>query len=201
MFILSQAKLYELEKEQNQEFLNDLVYEIIKENPALKLNGYFSELLEPVQNLMNRYLEKGVNQINTLKYMVKSHIYLGIDYENDLQYSWLKSDMEYYNIEEQVTYVDAFYEILEDYKKMVIGENFEFMIRAMNQLKRDFSNLNTQEIFSMLYHEKAEFLRNKDAFISFSENQLKDVDVSKKFVLGSNFNNNFFIKNIQSLEF
>ena len=201
MFILSQAKLYELEKEQNQEFLNDLVYEIIKENPALKLNGYFSELLEPVQNLMNRYLEKGVNQINTLKYMVKSHIYLGIDYENDLQYSWLKSDMEYYNIEEQVTYVDAFYEILEDYKKKVIGENFEFMIRAMNQLKRDFSNLNTQEIFSMLYHEKAEFLRNKDAFISFSENQLKDVDVSKKFVLGSNFNNNFFIKNIQSLEF
>ena len=201
MFILSQAKLYELEKEQNQEFLNDLVYEIIKENPALKLNGYFSELLEPVQNLMNRYLEKGVNQINTLKYMVKSHIYLGIDYENDLQYSWLKSDMEYYNIEEQVTYVDAFYEILEDYKKRVIGENFEFMIRAINQLKRDFSNLNTQEIFSMLYPEKAEFLRNKDAFISFSENQLKDVDVSKKFVLGSNFNNNFFIKNIQSLEF
>lgn len=201
MFILSQEKLYELEKEQNQEFLNDLVYEIIKENPALKLNGYFSELLEPVQNLMNRYLEKGVNQINTLKYMVKSHIYLGIDYENDLQYSWLKSDMEYYNIEEQVTYVDAFYEILEDYKKKVIGENFEFMIRAMNQLKRDFSNLNTQEIFSMLYPEKAEFLRNKDAFISFSENQLKDVDVSKKFVLGSNFNNNFFIKNIQSLEF
>ncbi len=201
MFILSQEKLYELEKEQNQEFLNDLVYEIIKENPALKLNGYFSELLEPVQNLMNRYLEKGVNQINTLKYMVKSHIYLGIDYENDLQYSWLKSDMEYYNIEEQVTYVDAFYEILEDYKKRVIGENFEFMIRAMNQLKRDFSNLNTQEIFSMLYPEKAEFLRNKDAFISFSENQLKDVDVSKKFVLGSNFNNNFFIKNIQSLEF
>ena len=154
MFILSQAKLYELEKEQNQEFLNDLVYEIIKENPALKLNGYFSELLEPVQNLMNRYLEKGVNQINTLKYMVKSHIYLGIDYENDLQYSWLKSDMEYYNIEEQVTYVDAFYEILEDYKKRVIGENFEFMIRAINQLKRDFSNLNTQEIFSMLYPEK-----------------------------------------------
>ena len=201
MFVLSQEKLYELEKEQNQEFLNDLVYEIIKENPALKLNGYFSELLEPVQNLMNRYLEKGVNQINTLKYMVKSHIYLGIDYENDLQYSWLKSDMEYYNIEEQVTYVDAFYEILEDYKKKVIGENFEFMIRAMNQLKRDFSNLNTQEIFSMLYPEKAEFLRNKDAFISFSENQLKDVDVSKKFVLGSNFNNNFFIKNIQSLEF
>lgn len=201
MFILSQEKLYELEKEQNQEFLNDLVYEIIKENPALKLNGYFSELLEPVQNLMNRYLEKGVNQINTLKYMVKSHIYLGIDYENDLQYSWLKSDMEYYNIEEQVTYVDAFYEILEDYKKKVIGENFEFMIRAMNQLKRDFSNLNTQEIFSMLYPEKAEYLRNKDAFISFSENQLKDVDVSKKFVLGSNFNNNFFIKNIQSLEF
>lgn len=201
MFILSQEKLHELEKEQNQEFLNDLVYEIIKENPALKLNGYFSELLEPVQNLMNRYLEKGVNQINTLKYMVKSHIYLGIDYENDLQYSWLKSDMEYYNIEEQVTYVDAFYEILEDYKKKVIGENFEFMIRAMNQLKRDFSNLNTQEIFSMLYPEKAEFLRNKDAFISFSENQLKDVDVSKKFVLGSNFNNNFFIKNIQSLEF
>lgn len=201
MFILSQAKLYELEKEQNQEFLNDLVYEIIKENPALKLNGYFSELLEPVQNLMNRYLEKGVNQINTLKYMVKSHIYLGIDYENDLQYSWLKSDMEYYNIEEQVTYVDAFYEILEDYKKRVIGENFEFMIRAINQLKRDFSNLNTQEIFSMLYPEKAEFLRNKDAFISFSENQLKDVGVSKKFVLGSDFNNNFFIKNIQSLEF
>lgn len=201
MFILSQEKLYELEKEQNQEFLNDLVYEIIKENPALKLNGYFSELLEPVQNLMNRYLEKGVNQINTLKYMVKSHIYLGIDYENDLQYSWLKSDMEYYNIEEQVTYVDAFYEILEDYKKRVIGENFEFMIRAINQLKRDFSNLNTQEIFSMLYPEKAEFLRNKDAFISFSENQLKDVDVSKKFVLGSDFNNNFFIKNIQSLEF
>lgn len=201
MFILNQEKLYELEKEQNQEFLNDLVYEIIKENPALKLNGYFNELLEPVQNLMNRYLEKGVNQINTLKYMVKSHIYLGIDYENDLQYSWLKSDMEYYNIEEQVTYVDAFYEILEDYKKKVIGENFEFMIRAMNQLKRDFSNLNTQEIFSMLYPEKAEFLRNKDAFISFSENQLKDVDVSKKFVLGSNFNNNFFIKNIQSLEF
>ena len=201
MFILSQEKLHELEKEQNQEFLNDLVYEIIKENPALKLNGYFSELLEPVQNLMNRYLEKGVNQINTLKYMVKSHIYLGINYENDLQYSWLKSDMEYYNIEEQVTYVDAFYEILEDYKKRVIGENFEFMIRAINQLKRDFSNLNTQEIFSMLYPEKAEFLRNKDAFISFSENQLKDVDVSKKFVLGSNFNNNFFIKNIQSLEF
>lgn len=201
MFILSQEKLYELEKEQNQEFLNDLVYEIIKENPALKLNGYFSELLEPVQNLMNQYLGKGVNQINTLKYMVKSHIYLGIDYENDLQYSWLKSDMEYYNIEEQVTYVDAFYEILEDYKKRVIGENFEFMIRAINQLKRDFSNLNTQEIFSMLYPEKAEFLRNKDAFISFSENQLKDVDVSKKFVLGSDFNNNFFIKNIQSLEF
>lgn len=201
MFILSQEKLHELEKEQNQEFLNDLVYEIIKENPALKLNGYFNELLEPVQNLMNQYLGKGVNQINTLKYMVKSHIYLGINYENDLQYSWLKSDMEYYNIEEQVTYVDAFYEILEDYKKKVIGENFEFMIRAMNQLKRDFSNLNTQEIFSMLYPEKAEFLRNKDAFISFSENQLKDVDVSKKFVLGSNFNNNFFIKNIQSLEF
>ena len=44
MLILSQEKLYELDVEQNKEFLYDLVYEIIKENPALKLNGQFDQL-------------------------------------------------------------------------------------------------------------------------------------------------------------
>ena len=50
MFVLSQEKLAELDQAQNQEFLYDLIYEIIKENPVLKLNGQFDDLLEPVQN-------------------------------------------------------------------------------------------------------------------------------------------------------
>lgn len=135
MFVLHKEKLFELDQAQNQEFLFDLVYEIIKENPALKLNGQFDDLVQPIKNLMNQYLEKGINQINTLKYMVKSHVYLGVDYDNDPQFEWIKIEMKNYNIDDQITYVDAFHEILEDYKRRVIGHDFVFFIEAIKKIK------------------------------------------------------------------
>lgn len=201
MFVISQEKLNELDQAQNQEFLYDLVYEIIKENPALKLNGQFDELIEPVQNLMNQYLQKGINQINTLKYMVKSHVYLGIDYENDPYFAWIKQEMEDYNIEEQVTYVDAFYEILESYKKEVIGKDFEYLIEATHQLElvRDLSN--STKYLEDVYPRKIAFLKEKGSTLDLNNQNLTyDKILAKEFVLGNKFKNNIFIKNILNWE-
>ncbi|WP_434278851.1 hypothetical protein [Acinetobacter sp. CE-15] len=200
MLILSQEKLYELDVEQNKEFLYDLVYEIIKENPALKLNGQFDQLLEPVQSLINLYIEKGINQIYTLKYMVKSHVYLGIDYANDPQYFWLQNEMQHYNIAEQVSYVDAFYTLLESYKSVVLGHDFKFVFKAIDQLNQSFSHSNLQENLSIIYPEKIEFLKQKDLLSSLQENYSNDIQSYKEYVLGKEFHHNVFIKNLINLE-
>lgn len=190
MFVLRQEKLFELDQAQNQEFLFDLVYEIIKENPSLKLNGQFNELIIPTQKLMNQYLEKGVNQINSLKYMIKSHVYLGVDYEKDPQFEWIKLEMENYSIRDQVSYVDAFFELLEDYKKKVIGVDFVFFIKAINRLMDINKENNIKNEFKEIYPEKSHFLREK---IILDQN-------SKDFVLGVNFKENYFLNNIYKVE-
>lgn len=200
MFVLHQEKLFELDQAQNQEFLFDLVYEIIKENPALKLNGQFDQLVEPVQGLMNQYLEKGINQINTLKYMVKSHVYLGIDYENDPQFDWLKIEMENYHIEEQVTYVDAFYEILESYKKNVIGKDFKFLIDAINQLSSIKEGFKSNILLEEIYPQKVDFLRENEVSVFNNYDNLKDQFFLRESVLGKKFKNNCFLQNIYNLE-
>ena len=200
MFVLRQEKLFELDQAQNQEFLFDLVYEIIKENPALKLNGQFDQLVEPVQCLMNQYLEKGINQINTLKYMVKSHVYLGIDYENDPQFDWIKTEMENYSIEEQVTYVDVFYEILENYKENVIGKNFEFLIDAITQLSSIKEGFKSDILLEDIYPQKVDFFKKNEISIFNNHDNLKDQFFLRMFILGRNFKNNHFINNIYSLE-
>ncbi|NHB58774.1 hypothetical protein G9F32_12220 [Acinetobacter sp. 194] len=183
MFTLRQEKLFELDQAQNQEFLHDLVYEIIKENPALKLNGQFNELVKPVQKLIDKYLKKGINQINTLKYMVKSHVYLGIDYDEDSQFDWIKLEMENYNISDQITYVDAFYNLLEDYKTKVIGIDLIFFIEAVKNFKNGLGDI---------YPQKIIFLKSKGLY--------KSKNSIEEFILGKNYKNNCFIKNIIKLE-
>lgn len=200
MFVLSQEKLFELDQEQNQEFLFDLVYEIIKENPVLKLNGYFDELVEPVQNLINQYLEKGINQFNTLKYMVKSHVYLGIDYNNDPQFDWIKTEMENYSIDEQVTYVDAFYKIVEEYKKEVIGKDFGYLINAITQLSEINDRFKFNILLEGIYPQKADFLKKREISVFHNQDNLKDLIFLKEFVLGKCFKENIFIRNIYNLE-
>lgn len=188
MFIVRENKIQTLSQTQDKEFLFDLVYEIIKENPALKLNGCFEKLIEPTQALMNAYLEKGINQFNTLKYMVKSHIYLGMDYDNDPQFDWIEILMENYNIEDQVTYVDAFYTILEDYKKKVIGKNFEYLLDAINHFKQHKFKAGLGLID--IYPRKLNYLIEKNINIDVENNSFEI------FLYGENFQNNFFIKNI-----
>lgn len=188
MFVLSKEKLFELDQLQNQEFLFDLIYEIIKENPALKLNNQFDQLVFPVQSLINQYLGKGFNQIDTIKYMVKSHVYLGFDYEDNILFSWVKSEMEDFSVNEQVGYVNKFYEILEEYKVKVVGENFEYMIEAINNLKN--VKYKENEFLVKIYPQKVNYLIEK--------NQLYD-DIYNDynfFVFGVTVENNFFIKNI-----
>lgn len=188
MFIIQENKIQTLSQAQDKEFLFDLIYEIIKENPVLKLNGCFEKLIEPTQSLMNAYLEKGINQFNTLKYMVKSHIYLGIDYDNDPQFDWIEILMENYNIEDQVTYVDAFYTILEDYKKKVIGKNFEYLIDAITHLKQHKFKAGLGLID--IYPRKLNYLIEKNINIDVENNSFEI------FLYGENFQDNFFIKNI-----
>lgn len=188
MFIIQENKIQTLSQAQDKEFLFDLIYEIIKENPALKLNGQFDELIEPVQDLMNQYLERGINQINTLKYMVKSHVYLGIDYDNDPHFEWIKILMENYNIEDQVTYVDAFYTILEDYKKKVIGKNFEYLIDAIIHLKQHKFKAGLGLID--IYPQKVNYLLEKNINLDIKKNSFQ------YFVYGGELEHNFFIKKL-----
>ncbi|WP_151714084.1 hypothetical protein [Acinetobacter bereziniae] len=200
MFVLSQEKLFELDVEQNKEFLYDLVYEIIKENPVLKLNGQFDQLLGPIQTLVDQYLEKGINQINTLKYMVKSHVYLGMDYPTDPQFAWIENEMQPHDIGEQVTYVEAFDKLLEDYKKRVLGQDFNFFLTAIAQLKQNLSQIDHREKFSILYPEKTEFLREKGVFDSLQDHYSNDLQSYSAYVLGNEFDHNIFIKNITHWE-
>lgn len=190
MFKISNEKLLELHKAQNQEFLFDLIYEIIKENPILELNGHFEDLVTPVQVLINQYIEKGVNQINTLKYMVKSHVYLGMDYDKDPQFDWIKMELDNYNIRDQVTYVDAFFNILEIYKKNVLGKNFVFMIDAFYKLKEKKSNSLCEINAIDIYPQKYLFLKGKFQ-LSY---------INEEFILGENFKDNCFFKKIYKLE-
>lgn len=192
MFTLHQEKLFELDQYHNQEFLYDLVYEIIKENPALNLNGQFNELVKPVQKLIDKYLKKGINQINTLKYMVKSHVYLGTDYEEDPQFEWIKLEMENYNISDQITYVDAFYDLLEDYKREVIGLDLIFFIDAVENFKGVTIGRNLKNELGEIYPQKINFLKING--LSKSQNAIEE------FVLGKNYKNNCFIRNIIKLE-
>lgn len=188
MFIIQENKIQTLSQAQDEEFLFDLIYEIIKENPALKLNGHFESLIEPTQFLMNTYLEKGINQINTLKYMVKSHVYLGMNYEKDPQFEWIEIEMANYNIEEQVTYVNAFYEILEDYKTKVIGENFEYLIEAIAILKKQKFKADLALID--IYPQKVNYLLEKNINLDIKKNSFQ------YFVYGGELEHNFFIKKI-----
>ena len=200
MFVLQQEKLFELDQAQNKEFLFDLVYEIIKENPALQLDAELNLLVEPVRILMAKYIKKGINQINTLKYMVKSHVYLGVDFENDPQCDWINTEMGDYNIEEQVAYVNAFYEILENYKKRVVGQNFEYLLNAIRRIEKVEGDLNVLDKIKYIYPEKVNFLNVKNALnienIDFSVNKTCVND----FVLGVDYEQNYFVKNIYNLE-
>ena len=145
---------------------------------------------------MNQYLQKGINQINTLKYMVKSHVYLGIDYENDPYFAWIKQEMEDYNIEEQVTYVDAFYKLVEDYKKRVIGHDFEYLVNAIQKNKEVDLSLNVFDQIEYIYSEKFSFLNDRNALkIENRDFSLNKFHI-KDFVLGKRFKQNYFIKNI-----
>lgn len=200
MFTLHQEKLFELDQAQNQEFLYDLVYEIIKENPALKLNGQFNELVKPVQKLIDKYLKKGINQINTLKYMVKSHVYLGINYENDPHFAWIKTEMEGFNIEDQLTYVDAFYDLLEGYKRKVVGKDFSFFIEAIDRLVMVTSDIKRLDLLEKIYPKKTNYLNSIDNLNLDVSRLLSDKIYCEEFVLGFDFKNNIFIKNIYGLE-
>lgn len=192
MFVLSEEKLLELEQLQNQDFLFDLIYEVTKENPALKLSDQFDQLVFFIPSLINQYLERGFDQIDTLKYMVKSHVYLGLDYENNSFFSWIADEMVDYHIDDQVSYVNAFNRILQDYKINVIGENFEYMIQAIE----NFRNSNFQKNGSLLkiYPQKLNYLMQKNKFDKNIEGD------PKIFIFGLNVENNFFIKNINGLD-
>jgi len=132
--------------------------------------------------------------------MVKSHVYLGIDYANDPQYLWLQNEMQHYNIAEQVSYVDAFYTLLESYKSVVLGHDFKFFFKAIEQLNQSFSHSNLQENLSIIYPEKIEFLKQKDLLGSLQENYSNDIQSYKEYVLGKEFHHNVFIKNLINLE-
>lgn len=164
MFQITEKKLKELKNEQDIEFLYELAYEVVNENPSLNLKNKFKQILDIVQRLTFEYESLGINQINTLKYMVKSHVYLGVDYGKDAQFDWIHYRLKDYSITDgQVTYVDAFYEILEDYKSKVLGFEFENIIKA---LQRKYINFNTDlESFLLnVFPEKVNFLKEINVF-------------------------------------
>lgn len=69
--------------------------------------------------------------------MVKSHVYLGIDYANDPQYL-VPNETQHYNIAEQTSYVWMLFIHFESYKSVVLGHDFKFVFKAIEQLNQSF---------------------------------------------------------------
>lgn len=202
MLKINENKLTILEKELIKEFLYDLVYEIIKENEILKLNENFNKLLDLVNSLIYIYNKKGITQIYTLKYMVKSHVILGCEYDQDIFYAWLINKMQDHNSQEQLTYVNAFYEILEDYKDKVIGNNYINVVNALSRIDGFNKLKNIDEQFYYLFPEKVDYLKNLNVFedlVSKYKFHNLDKEFYMEFIVGRNFKNNIFYQNFLNI--
>lgn len=191
MLVIQEHKINEFAAERDKDFLFDLIYEIIVDNKELKLNGCFNELINPVKKIIDYYLEQGIDQVETLKYMVKSHVYLGQDYIEDELFGWLRKYMQNLDKEDQLTYVNHFSELLENYKLQVLGLNFEKLILALEEYrildeKRDLRNI---------YPEKYDFLIAKDVIKLMDASSCYEQD-ALEFILGFNFESNIFFSQI-----
>ncbi|WEI17202.1 hypothetical protein PY247_11660 [Acinetobacter proteolyticus] len=191
MLEIQEYKISEFAAERDKEFLFDLIYEIIIENKDLKLNSCFNGLINPVKKIVDYYLDQGIDQIETLKYMVKSHVYLGQDYIEDEVFSWLRNYMQNFDKKDQLNYVNHFSELVDNYKIQVLGLNFEKLILALEECrildgKRDFKDI---------YPEKYDFLNARGIIKSRDVSSCGERD-ALEFVLGFNYENNIFFSQI-----
>jgi hypothetical protein len=65
---------------------------------------------------------------------------------------------------------------------VVLGYDFKFVFKAIDQLNQSFSHSNLQNL-SIIYPEKIEFLKQKDLLGSLQENYSNDIQSYKEYVL------------------